>query len=190
MRFLWELSPFADCYEMNCAAKIPCFAASSLSPSRVARVSRLIGKIDSTVKFRVWQVRCATRNPLYPAPMHSVPIREREIRSEPRGQGAHARKATLFGVAFPLSCAGHWPPKRRVDGGFSTVPTADSPGRLSLLRAASLAVALAGHLLFFGLSGSFQQPVHHWRLSNSNRMAVCRFAPFKQLTHLAVREMS
>ena len=59
--FLWELSPFADCYEMNCAAKIPCLAASLLSPFRVARVSRLIGKTDSTVKSCGWQVRCASR---------------------------------------------------------------------------------------------------------------------------------
>jgi hypothetical protein len=29
-----------------------------------------------------------------------------------------------------------------------------------------LAVTLAGRLFFFGLAGFFQQPVHHWHLSN------------------------
>ena len=53
-----------------------------------------------------------------------------------------------------LSCAGHWPPKYRADGGFSTAPAADFPAGSSLLRAASLAVALARSLLCFGLSGN------------------------------------
>jgi hypothetical protein len=40
---------------------------------------------------------------------------------------------------------------------FSTVPAADFPGRSSLLRAASLAVALAGSALLWGWSDSFQR---------------------------------
>jgi hypothetical protein len=56
----------------------------------------------------------------------------------------------------------------------STAPAADCFRPVSLFpRAASLAVALAGCLLFFGLAGtSLQQPVHHWRLSNSNLHAI------------------
>jgi hypothetical protein len=54
----------------------------------------------------------------------------------------------------------------------STVPAAGFPGRFSLFGAASLAVALAGCLRSWGWPDSFQQPVHHWRLSNSNRRAV------------------
>jgi hypothetical protein len=38
---------------------------------------------------------------------------------------------------------------------FSTAPYSDFPGWSSLLRAASLAIALAGYLIFFGLAGLF-----------------------------------
>jgi hypothetical protein len=38
------------------AAKLPCSAASLLYPSRVARISRLIGKSDTTVNRDGWQV--------------------------------------------------------------------------------------------------------------------------------------
>jgi hypothetical protein len=38
------------------ATKLPCSAASLLYPSRVARISRLIGKSDTTVNRHGWQV--------------------------------------------------------------------------------------------------------------------------------------
>jgi hypothetical protein len=40
----------------RCGFKLPYSAASSLYPFRVARVSRLIGKFDSTAKPLGWQV--------------------------------------------------------------------------------------------------------------------------------------
>jgi hypothetical protein len=59
-----------------------------------------------------------------------------------------------------------------VDGGyFHRAYCRLSQPVIPLFRAASLAGALAGSLLFFGLAGITQQPVHHWRLSNSNRCA-------------------
>jgi hypothetical protein len=55
---------------------------------------------------------------------------------------------------------------------ISTVPTAVFLRPvIPLFRAAALADALAGSLLFFGLAGITQQPVHHWHLSYSNRCA-------------------
>ena len=41
---------------MNYAVKLPCSAASALCPFRVARVSRLIGNFDTTVKLPGLQV--------------------------------------------------------------------------------------------------------------------------------------
>ena len=58
------------------------------------------------------------------------------------------RHSARSGVS--ISCASHWPPSSRVDGGyFHRTYSADFPGR----SPASLAAALAGRLLFFGLSG-------------------------------------
>ena len=48
----------------------------------------------------------------------------------------------------------HWPPVVIVADGRPAVPTADFPAGLPLFRAASLAVALAGHLLFLAESFS------------------------------------
>jgi hypothetical protein len=49
----------------------------------------------------------------------------------------------------------------------------------SLLRAAALAVALvrASAVLWAGRT-SFQQPVHHWHPTNSNRRAIHEFLFF------------
>lgn len=54
---------------------------------------------------------------------------------------------------------------------LSTAPIAGSSGRSSLVGPL-LADALAGRLLFCGLAGIFQLPVHHWRLLISNHHAV------------------
>ena len=50
---------------------------------------------------------------------------------------------------------GHWPPVVFVADGHPVAPTAGSPAALSLYRAASLAVVLAGRLLF--LADSFSE---------------------------------
>ena len=55
--------PLAVCDEMNCTAKFPCQAASLLSPIRVARVSRLIGNLDTTAKPPGWQADFASGEP-------------------------------------------------------------------------------------------------------------------------------
>jgi hypothetical protein len=61
---------------------------------------------------------------------------------------------------------------------ISTVPTTDIPDRYSLLRAASLAVALAGVCSSLGWPTT-SSAVHHWRLSNSNLMAILCFLYFQ-----------
>ena len=45
-----------SCFDLNDLAKFPCSAASSLCPAWEARVSRLIGKFDTTASGRKWQV--------------------------------------------------------------------------------------------------------------------------------------
>jgi hypothetical protein len=51
---------------------------------------------------------------------------------------------------------------------ISTAPSTGSPSRF----AASLAATLAGCLLFCGLAGIFQQPVHHWHPLQCNQRSV------------------
>jgi hypothetical protein len=106
----------------------------------VACVSRLIGKSDSTVKRSGWQVTFCGKVPLF------------ELKESPlcSWMPANTLKATPNGVAFNVYYAGHWPPRQLVAGGLSTVPLQTFPTGSSLLRAASLAVALVGRLLFLG----------------------------------------
>ena len=124
------------------AAKLPCSAASLLCPFRVARVSRLIGKSDTTVN----RGRLASRN-LWQA---TSALNMRCTQSTQ----TH-RNATPNGVAFLLSCAGHWPPKSY--GGrwfFPPYLLQAVPAGHSLFKGPLLfADALAGCLLFFGLAG-------------------------------------
>jgi len=53
-----------------------------------------------------------------------------------------------------------------------------------------LAVALTGRLLFFGLAGTSQQPVHHWRLTSSNRHANLAITYFQRLTSVLMSFVS
>jgi hypothetical protein len=61
MPFLWEFPPLMHLKGINGAAKHPCSAASALCPVGVARVSRLIGKSDTTDKRHGWQAMFAAR---------------------------------------------------------------------------------------------------------------------------------
>ena len=91
MPFLWEPSLPANYDGMNYPAKLPCFTASLLCPSRVARVSRLIGKSDTTANGRRWQVKL--RRLPDSAPISQPP---QFVRKPPQ----NARNATLCRVAF------------------------------------------------------------------------------------------
>jgi hypothetical protein len=162
MPFLWKLSPLADCNGITCPAKFPCSAASLLCPFRVARISRLIGKSDITSNSRGWQVEL--RGSRLPAPLYA-------------GFGGRKTCQTqetplLIEWRFPISYL--WPlASQTIYGRWCLHRTNFRLARpVSLLRAASMAVALAGRLLFLGLAGISPQPVHHWRLSNSNPRAI------------------
>jgi hypothetical protein len=111
--------PVAVCDEMNCTAKFPCPAASSHSPIRVARVSRLIGNLDTTAKPRGWQADFAS----------GLLARIYLETSEPRDRVTflpQTHETPLNRVAFPVSCAGHWPPKL-LAGGFPPCPSQTPP---------------------------------------------------------------
>jgi hypothetical protein len=63
-------------------------------------------------------------------------------------------------------------------------------GRSSPFGAASMADALAERLLFCGLAGFLQQPVHHWHLLSSNQWAVLTNIYFQQLTNVTFASLS
>src|ERR1035441_6526930 len=108
---------------MKDAAKLLCSAASLLYPFRVARVSRLIRKTNTTAKHTGWQVdfggiggtdsRISTRNP-------------------PKCTKRHSLRSGVL-----LSCSGHWPPKFLVHGvSHHRTSFRLPPAGSSLLRAA------------------------------------------------------
>ncbi len=102
----------------------------------VARVSRLIGKSDTTAKRPGWQVYFAGTLGAGASP---------SAQNSPKRTKRHSVRN---GVS--LSCTGHWPPRYRVYGGCFHRTYCRFPGRFSLLRAASLAVALAGSCCSLG----------------------------------------
>jgi hypothetical protein len=94
-------------------------------------------------------------------------------------------KRHSLGSGVLLSRAGHWPPSKSWP---EFLPRADR--RLIQpvipLSGRSWADALAGRLLFCGLAGIFQLPVHHWRLLISNQHAVLNDDMFQQFTPQAI----
>jgi len=146
-----------------------------LYPFRVARVSRLIGNPDTTAKPPGWQADF-TRNRWcgrFPGGILLLKF----TRSFPQ---THETPLDSSGVSRVL----RWSLASEAYGRWLFPPCLlqTPPVGFSLLRAASLAVALTGRLLFSGLAGNFQQPVHHWRLTNSNRHANLAITCFQRLT--------
>jgi hypothetical protein len=90
-------------------------------PWGVARVSRLIGKFDSTAKRSGWQVDFGGM--LFG-------------KGSPRPASAQKLETPLRRSGVSLSCAGHWPPKMGEDGGYVHRACCRFFDRLSLLRAA------------------------------------------------------
>jgi hypothetical protein len=141
MPFLWELPPQMPDKGVNVTAKLPCSAASALCPFRVARVSRLIGKSDTTAKRPRWQVYFRGY------------LLDKLGNSAQNGPECKKRHSDQSGVS--LSCAGHWPPKQLRTVVISTAPSAGSSGRFPLLRGRYLGGCSCRILLFFGLAGIF-----------------------------------
>jgi hypothetical protein len=129
----------------------------------LARVSRLIGKSDTTAKPRSWQVD-------FRGTLFQVKVRNGQARIE---QLTRRKKRHSNGVAFAVL---RWSLASQAIGARWLYP-------LSLLQAVP-----AGNSLFEGpldwrflLPGvcvhwagriRFQQPVHHWRLLHSNPCTV------------------
>jgi len=170
MPFLWEFPPRVPDKRIIDAVELPCSAASALCPAGVARVSRLIGKSDTTAKCSGWQVdfgQTGLRN------LHLL---------DQIGTGRRKRHSNWSGVS--LSCAGHWPPKQLRTMVIFIAPSAGlfrpvSPFEGPLLWRWLLpdpAVLWAGR-------DSFQQPVHHWHSLHSNSWTVCLPSCFQSLEH-------
>jgi hypothetical protein len=115
MPFLWEFPPRAPDKELNCAAKLPCSATSALCPFRVARVSRLIGKSDTTYNRPGWQV---------PFPATSASNLSQSAQNGPQTYETPLPSEWRF-VVLRWSLAS----QLAEDGGESTVPTTGSSGR-------------------------------------------------------------
>ncbi len=133
-------------------------------PFRVARVSRLIGNFHTTGNSCGWQATPgSSRLPAVAATL---------ARSK---EAPNARNATPNRVAFHISALS-LASQIYVDGlSFCRTLLQASPAGLPLLRSASLADALAGCLLFFGLVRTLPAPVHHWHLSSSNPGSILKF---------------
>ena len=144
------------------AAKLPCSAASLLYPSRVARISRFIGKSDITVNQGGWQVNFqgtgADASQFCPCMHFGTFSSSKQIvpslfcNSAPKRTERHSKWSGVLAVLrWSLASQIMW-----WTAVFSTVPTAGCPGRsFPFRRAALFADALAGRLLFFGLAGRF-----------------------------------
>jgi hypothetical protein len=149
-------------------------AASALCPVGVARVSRLIGKFDSTENRPGWQVGFTDT--------FSVGTFQ-ACQSCP-----NAPNATRDGVAFLCLAQITGLPNQLRAVVISTAPSTGSPGRFPFERAASLAVGSCLVLLFFWLIGvSPLQPVHHWHPPYSNSRTVSSSACFHGLARLVPR---
>jgi hypothetical protein len=137
MPFLWKFPPRVPDKELIDAAKLPCLAASALCPLGVARVSRLIGKFDTTACRSGWQV-------------HFGVIHSSDLVCSAR---MRQRQETPLPSEWRfLSCAGHWPPKQMASA-VSAAPSAGFPAGFPFVGAASLAVALAGSCCSWGWPG-------------------------------------
>ena len=138
----------------------------------VARVSRLIGKTDSTAKSSYWQV--------YFCSVSNCKCLRADCNEPPDGRNAaQKRNATQKrhseGSGVSVSCTGHWPPKSMRGGGCVYNPS----HLLQVFRpvfpicgAATLAVALAGSCCSYCCLGFAPAVVHHWHPIHSNSLAV------------------
>jgi hypothetical protein len=119
----------------------------ALPSQRVARVSRLIGKFDTTAKPHHWQVRRVRRNRLATVSL----ITEKSPAQVPFlvGDDLNATNATHAGWRFDARYS-HWPPGKwravnRIRRSYCRLP-----GWHFLLEGRSLAIASAGCLRCLG----------------------------------------
>lgn len=182
MPFLWEFPPPVSNEEINNAAKLPYSAASALCPFtafsiaiRVARVSRLIGKSDTTAKRTGWQV-------------YFVVTQSPEVSTQPKT--AQTQETPLpWEWRFAVL---RWSLASQMNEGGGCILRACCrlSGRFPLLRAASLAVALAGSCCSWAGRNFPQQPVHHWHFLDSNPWAVQIPSCFQSLVQNRTRKVS
>jgi len=161
---------FAVCslVRLKLVGEVSFFGGELALPFRVARVSRLIGKSDTTANRHCWQVRFWGRLPA------------KSSIGAPGSPKCKKRHSIWSGAS--LSCAGHWPPKSSCGRWLSPpcllqtsrpVHPFWGPLRWRLL--------LPGACCALGWQESLQQPVHHWRLGCSNRHAVRDVIIFQSL---------
>lgn len=105
--------------------------------------------------------------------------------------GARRTKRRSVWSGVSLSCAGHWPPKHTVDGGYIHRTSTGFPDRFIPFEGRFVG-GCSCRVSAFHWAGrtSFQQPVHHWRLSNSNRGAVYKIFIFQLLKQKALLILS
>jgi hypothetical protein len=174
MPFLWEFPLQVPDEELNNAAELPCSAASALCPLKaissalgVARVSRLIGKSDTTAKRPGWQVYfVGTRLPTLARPKNYAKHKKR-----------HSEEWRFAVLRWSLA-------SQLDEGGGCLLRACCRPSdRFPLLRGRFSGGCSCRVLLFLGWPDSPQQPVHHWHPSNCNPWAVLVPLSFQSLVH-------
>ena len=103
---------------------------------------------------------------------------------------AQKRRSERSGVL--LSCAGHWPPKQLVGGGFfhRTYYRLPRPVHPFFEGRFVGGGSCRGSAVLWAGRTFLQQPVHHWHLTISNSHAVSNISCFQRLDKLIERELS
>jgi hypothetical protein len=136
--------------------------------ARVARVSRLIGNLDTTGKVHLWQVKAMCEiifGNTCGEPRDCSVGRENAVR-ESRSE---RRNATPCGVAFRSSRAGHWPPRQIESGACFLCSGCGLLGGFSLLRAARWRLLLPSARC---CSGSLSVPLSGRHITGTDNVAI------------------
>ena len=138
----------------------------------VARVSRLIGKTDSTAKSSYWQVYfCSVSNCKWLRADCNEPADGRNAAQKRNA----TQKRHSEGSGVSVSCTGHWPPKSMRGGGCVYNPShllQVFPAGFPHLWGRYFGGGSCRILLFLLLPGIFPAAVHHWHPLYSNSLAV------------------
>ena len=143
------------------------FIGGELSlPSRVVRVSRS----DRQTRYYSERRRCASGGPKSGGVGANVRNQGMQRMATEQGLRSKAQNATRRSGVLRFPC---WSlASQQIMAGVEPRAYRRLLRPVFPFRAARWADALAGRLLFCGLAGIFQQPVHHWRPTNSNLHAV------------------
>ena len=145
-------------------------AASLLIPNPGARISRVIGKSDTTAKRIGWQVGFLSRSLTLEVPkvIYAGPAAER-MRGEDASRSTKRHSQWSDASRVP-PC--HWPPVHHWPADCATVPHRLSPAGYSLVESRFVGgYSCRVPVVLRAERDLFRSLHYHWRLFNSNRRA-------------------